>query len=206
MSFFQCQWVFQCLTPLISRFQLLICMFDVLCVRKPATSKQQYMYPFCLFNQMIVSQPPIWEEHSPFAFLGEFHAGQRLDVTVRAKVANYQITKNILQMQSSLLDLRSSMCRFLVNNNVKDIYESKAQITGAARGTVSIHCSWAPDLSSSRFTAARDTTVAQEELEVYTLLEYLHVCSPKIFSMWCFVCLTIVLFVLLPFKPLHLPP
>jgi hypothetical protein len=74
---------------------------------------------------MIVSQPPIWEEHSPFAFLGEFHAGQRLDVTVRAKVTNWQITSNILKMQSSLLELKSSMCRFLVNNNVKNIYDSK---------------------------------------------------------------------------------
>lgn len=36
--------------------------------------------------QLILSQPPIWEEHSPFGYIGEFHAGDKIDVNVIAKV------------------------------------------------------------------------------------------------------------------------
>ncbi|VDI63194.1 Hypothetical predicted protein [Mytilus galloprovincialis] len=35
--------------------------------------------------QLILSQPPIWEEHSTFGYIGEFHAGDKIDVNVIAK-------------------------------------------------------------------------------------------------------------------------
>ncbi|XP_048769036.1 uncharacterized protein LOC125675432 [Ostrea edulis] len=34
--------------------------------------------------QLIVSLPPVWEDHSPFGYVGEFHSGQKVNIQLRA--------------------------------------------------------------------------------------------------------------------------
>ncbi|XP_062572712.1 uncharacterized protein LOC134234666 [Saccostrea cucullata] len=34
--------------------------------------------------QLIVSLPPVWDEHSPFGYVGEFHSGERVNIQLKA--------------------------------------------------------------------------------------------------------------------------
>ncbi|XP_061177017.1 uncharacterized protein LOC133185733 [Saccostrea echinata] len=35
--------------------------------------------------QLIVSLPPVWDDHSPFGYVGEFHSGERVNIQLKAK-------------------------------------------------------------------------------------------------------------------------